>query len=96
MGGIVRRVRRLFGKVPADRREEELRSDLAAAQKEWRAARAYFDAVSEPELVEYAIYQLVAAERKYMYLHKRLRKLKDQAPLPPGRARGRSEPGNSW
>lgn len=43
------------------------------ARREWIACRAYFDCVSDPELVDHAIYAVQAAERKYMYL---LRKAK--------------------
>ena len=38
------------------------------AKREWLRAVAYFDEVSEPDLVDYAAYSLQAAERKYMYL----------------------------
>lgn len=46
---------------------------VEAARREWLACRAYFDCVSDPELVDHAIYAVQAAERKYMYL---LRKAK--------------------
>jgi len=38
------------------------------ARREWLAAKAYFENVSEPELVDHAIYLVEAAEKKYMYL----------------------------
>jgi len=38
------------------------------ARREWLAARAYFETVAEPELVDHAIYLVDAAERKYVYL----------------------------
>lgn len=40
------------------------------AWREWQAARNYFDAVSDPDLVDHAIYLVEAAERKYGYLIK--------------------------
>ncbi len=43
------------------------------ARQEWQAARAYFETVSEPELVDHAIYLVEAAEKKYMYLLKKAR-----------------------
>jgi len=41
------------------------------ARRDWLAARSYFEAVTDPDLVDHAIYVLEAAERKYMYLIKR-------------------------
>lgn len=47
--------------------------EVEAARREWLGYRAYFDCVSEPELVDHAIYAVQAAERKYMYLLRRAR-----------------------
>jgi len=47
------------------------RESIAHAREEWLAARNYFNSVSDPDLVDHAIYLLGAAERKYMYLLKR-------------------------
>lgn len=41
---------------------------VAEARDEWLNARRYFECVSEPDLVDQAIYSMEAAERKYMYL----------------------------
>jgi len=41
---------------------------VAKARAEWHAARLYFENVTDPELVDHAIYAIVAAERKFMYL----------------------------
>ncbi|MHB9144047.1 MAG: DUF2508 family protein [Symbiobacteriia bacterium] len=38
------------------------------ARQDWVAARSYFETVSEPELVDHAIYLIEAAETRYMYL----------------------------
>lgn len=43
------------------------------AKQEWLWALAYFHEVSEPGLVDYAVYSLQAAERKYMYLLEKAR-----------------------
>jgi len=53
--------------------ERDLVEDVERARKEWASARAYFDAVSDPELVDHAVYLLKAAERKYLYLLKKAR-----------------------
>lgn len=48
------------------------RSTLLAAvedaRREWLMARTYFDNVTDPRLVDYAIYSIGAAEKRYMYL----------------------------
>jgi len=40
------------------------------ARTEWQNARQLFNDVSDPELVDYAIYREEAARRRYMYLLK--------------------------
>lgn len=44
------------------------------ARREWLAARALFESVSDPELVDHAIHRMVAAERRYMFLLKEARR----------------------
>lgn len=46
---------------------------IEQAKREWLSAKAYFETVSDPELIDYSIYVLEAAERKYMYLLKKAR-----------------------
>jgi len=41
---------------------------LEQARSELVCAAAYFDCVSEPELVDHAVYVLGAAQKKYSYL----------------------------
>ncbi|MGB8955784.1 MAG: YaaL family protein [Tumebacillaceae bacterium] len=47
---------------------DKLRTELEAAREEWAIAQRHIDYVSEPELIDHAIYYLEAAERKYGYL----------------------------
>lgn len=47
---------------------------LAQARDEWVKAQQYFNSVSDPELIDHAVYQMSAAERKYMYLWRALRR----------------------
>ncbi len=42
-----------------------------AALLEWKNAVRYFENVKDPELVDFAIYEMEAARRKYMFLLKR-------------------------
>lgn len=61
--------------VPLKARLAEVEALVAAlkeAREEWEAAQSLFAEVSEPDLVDQAIYRLQAAERKYMYLWKEL------------------------
>ncbi|HHV72088.1 MAG TPA: YaaL family protein [Clostridia bacterium] len=50
-----------------------LAETVEQAKQEWINAKRYFESVSDPELVDYSIYVLEAAERKYMYLLKKAR-----------------------
>lgn len=50
--------------------------ELENARQEWREARKYFERVEDPDLIDYAIYSLEAAEAKYNYLIKKARRLK--------------------
>lgn len=55
--------------------KDDLYINLENAKKEWEEAKNIFENVSEPDLVDYAIYNVEAAERKYVYL---LRKIKSE------------------
>ena len=55
---------------------EKMHEALAQAKHEWEFAQSYFDSVSEPDLVEFAIYNQKAAEQKYEYLLKQAKELK--------------------
>lgn len=53
-----------------DDRSEESKA-LEDAHREWLAAHRLFENATEPELVDYAIYSLQAAEKQFIYLLKR-------------------------
>lgn len=55
------------------REDAEFLSLVQAARVEWQTAQNFFEHVSEPELVDLAIYKLEAARRRYMYLLKQAR-----------------------
>lgn len=44
---------------------------LKQAFAEWKASQNYFENVTDPELIDYAIYDMEAARRKYFYLVKK-------------------------
>ncbi|WP_312700674.1 DUF2508 family protein [Sedimentibacter sp.] len=56
--------------------KKDLYISLENARKEWEEAKNIFENVSEPDLVDYAIYNIEAAEKKYVYL---LRKIKSES-----------------
>lgn len=43
------------------------------ARQEWKSAREYFNTVTDPDLIDHAIYALEAAEKRYVYLLKKIR-----------------------
>jgi len=51
----------------------DLQSQVELAHREWQAAQQYFQSVSEPQLVDFAVHSLIAAEQKYMFLFRKLR-----------------------
>lgn len=44
------------------------------AHQEWEEAKALFNEVRDPDLVDHAIYAMEAAERKYVYLLRQAKK----------------------
>lgn len=55
-----------------------LREQLEQARLEWQEAEAYFNSVTDPALVDHAIYNLEAAKRKYAYLLQQFRLQENQ------------------
>ncbi len=50
--------------------KDEMFTNIENAKKEWEDAKNIFENASEPDLVDYAIYKVEAAEQKYIYLLK--------------------------
>lgn len=68
---------RLLGEKHEIKTEESDEHDLAILEKarqEWLAAIALFNSVSEKDLIDHAIYNLNAAERRYVFLLKEARR----------------------
>lgn len=59
----------------ADKDPAALRLRVEEAKNDWQAACSYFNNLADPELIDYAIYSMEAAERKYMYLLKKYKSL---------------------
>ena len=49
-------------------RIELQRAEVHKAMLQWRAAEEFLNFADDPELVDYAIYDLEAARRRYTYL----------------------------
>ncbi|ABW20334.1 YaaL family protein [Alkaliphilus oremlandii] len=50
--------------------DEELAQCVRQAYEEWQAAENFFHSVSDPDLVDHAIYKLEATKARYVYLLK--------------------------
>lgn len=53
---------------PAQREEIEQRRQVQKALEDWKKATAYFESVSDPDLVDYAVYDMEAAKKRYIFL----------------------------
>lgn len=47
---------------------QALAEEVENARREWEAARRLLDNVTDPRLIDYAIFAAGAAEKRYMYL----------------------------
>ncbi len=55
---------------PQKQEKLSLSYNVHQALRAWQDAQKYFDAVSDPDLVDVAIYDIEAARRRYMYMLK--------------------------
>lgn len=53
--------------------------DVKRAYADWQAAENYFDNVADPDLVDFAIYDMEAAKKRYVYMLKKARAEYDEA-----------------
>lgn len=60
-------------KIQKEQASDDLYVNLEKAKKEWDEAKNIFENVSEPDLVDFAIYNIEAAEQKYVYLLKQIK-----------------------
>ncbi len=56
------------------KKEIGLLESIEQAHKEWQMASGFFEHVTDPDLIDMAIYSMDAAEKKYVYLLKIARK----------------------
>lgn len=58
---------------PVPYRTKDYFTLVEQARQDWRSARERFDQISDPDLIDHAIFDLEAAERRYVYLLKKAR-----------------------
>ncbi len=68
-------------RAPEVKEEEMLKKAINKAGKELLVTRSFFDNVTDPDMVDHAIYAMQAAERKYAYLLKFAREKGYRQPL---------------
>ncbi|QXM07146.1 YaaL family protein [Crassaminicella indica] len=55
--------------------EDKMIHTIKEAHEEWRNAEKYFQDVTDPDLIDYAIYRVEAAKTRYTYLLKVAREM---------------------
>lgn len=66
--------------------EEKFFAELREAHKEWVLARQRIDLLTDPELIDHAIYVLEAAEKKYSFYLRKAREKGYRIDIPYPRA----------
>jgi hypothetical protein len=77
MGQIIRWWKYFWQSIFVTEEKDELMGNILRAKDEWEYATRYFQEAIDPEIINIAIFQLDAAERKYMYLLEQAR-LRDE------------------
>ncbi len=54
-------------------KKPDIIENLEAAWRDWQYAKNYFNSVSDPDLIDHAIFNIGATEKKYVYLLKQAR-----------------------
>ena len=57
----------------------EYTNDVKRAYAIWQAAQNYFDNVADPDLIDFAIYDMEAAKKRYIYMLKKAREMHQEA-----------------
>lgn len=60
-------------KEKEDTLKERMLESLRFAHKEWKDKENYFESVTDPDLIDYAIYDMEASKLKYVYLLKKIK-----------------------
>lgn len=57
--------------------EEKILNSVREAHREWLNKEEYFNHATDPDLVDFAIYDIEASRRKYTYLLKKMKEEKN-------------------
>jgi hypothetical protein len=63
----------VFKKPQKSEEKKDIYINIENAKREWEDAKNIFENVSQPDLVDYAIYKVEAAEQKYIYLLRQIK-----------------------
>ena len=69
--GMIWGLFRLDGPQLGSYKTPDVLENLEAAWREWEYAKAYFNSVLDPDLIDHAIFYMGATEKKYTYLLKK-------------------------
>lgn len=58
--------------------EDHIVEGLKKAYEEWQMKEEYFENVSDPDLIDHAIYELKASKIKYIYFLKRAKEIENK------------------
>jgi len=70
------KVRSIIGNFKQQKKTDDKNDiyiNVENAKREWEDAKNIFENVSQPDLVDYAIYKVEAAEKKYIYLLRQIK-----------------------
>ncbi|WP_090554518.1 YaaL family protein [Natronincola ferrireducens] len=78
--GITNTLNSLYNKIqhfqePEKDENQEFVEIIKRAREEWEGAEKTFHSVSDPDLIDYAIYNVEATRAKYIYLLKRAKEM---------------------
>lgn len=72
---VADRVYKHFLNLPSEQTDEErLYASIRAAENEWRLAEGRFNQATDPDLIDFAAYDIMAAKSRYEYLLKAAKK----------------------
>ena len=57
----------------AEKTKDNIYINIKNAKKEWENAKNIFENATNPDLIDYAIYNIEATEKKYTYLLKQIK-----------------------
>jgi hypothetical protein len=63
----------IFKQPQKSEEKKDIYINIENAKREWEDAKNIFENVSQPDLVDYAIYKVEAAEKKYIYLLRQIK-----------------------